>query len=75
MNWQDFIKTTSGIRGGKPCIVGTRITATDILEYLAGGLTEDQIVADFPSLQIDHIRPILAYAAERERRYVFNSAA
>ncbi len=75
MNWQDFIETTPSIRGGKPCIVGTRITATDILEYLAGGMTEDEIVADFPSLQRDHIRAVLAYAAERERRYAFNSAA
>jgi hypothetical protein len=52
----------------------TRITPTDILEYLAGGMTEDQILKDFPSLTRDHIRAVLAYAAERERRYATHSA-
>ena len=44
------------------------ITPTDILEYLAGGMAEDEILRDFPSLTRDHIRAVLAYAAERERR-------
>jgi uncharacterized protein (DUF433 family) len=68
MDWTKFIEVTPGVRGGKPCLVGTRITPTDVLEYLAGGMTEDEILRDFPSLTRDHIRAVLAYAAERERR-------
>jgi uncharacterized protein (DUF433 family) len=67
MNWQKFIQIVSGVRGAKPTLAGTRITPTDILEYLAGGMTEDEILKDFPSLTREHIRAVLAYAAERER--------
>jgi uncharacterized protein (DUF433 family) len=56
------------VRFGKPCIRGTRITVGDVLGYLAGGMSEDQILADFPQLIRDDIRACLAYAAERERR-------
>jgi len=55
-------------RGGKPCIRGTRITVTDILEYLASGMTESEILSDFPDLTGEDIRACLAFAAERERR-------
>jgi uncharacterized protein (DUF433 family) len=55
--------------------VGTRITPTDVLEYLAGGMSEDEILKDFPSLTRDHILAVLAYAAERERRYASYTAA
>lgn len=75
MDWRKFIDINPGVRGGKPCIVGTRITPSDVLEYLAGGMTEDGILEDFPSLRREHIRAILAYAAERERRYVTFSSA
>ena len=75
MDWTKFIEVTPGVRSGKPCLKGTRITPTDILEYLAGGMTEDQILNDFPNLTRDHIRAVLAYAAERERRYATHSAA
>ena len=57
-------------RGGKPCIRGLRITVYDILEYLASGMTEDQILVDFPDLELEDIRAALAFAAERERRLV-----
>jgi uncharacterized protein (DUF433 family) len=67
MNWRNLIQITPGVRGGKPTLVGTRITPGDILEYLAGGMTEDQILKDFPSLTRKHIRAVLAYAAARER--------
>jgi uncharacterized protein (DUF433 family) len=67
MNWRNFIQITPGVRGGKLTLLGTRITPTDILEYLAGGMTEDQILKDFPSLTHEHIRAVLAYAADRER--------
>ncbi len=57
-------------RGGKPCIRGLRITVYDILEYLASGMTEAQILEDFPDLELEDIRAALGFAAERERRLV-----
>jgi uncharacterized protein (DUF433 family) len=56
------------VRFGKPCVRGTRIAVGDVLGYLAGGMSEDQIVRDFPQLTRDDIRACLAYGAERERR-------
>jgi uncharacterized protein (DUF433 family) len=56
------------IRSGKPVIRNTRITVADILEYLAGGMSHEEILADFPSLEEGDIRAALAFAAERERR-------
>jgi uncharacterized protein (DUF433 family) len=56
------------IRSGKPVIRGTRITVADILEYLAGGMSQEEILTDFPSLEEADIRASLAFAAERERR-------
>ena len=75
MDWRDYIQVTPGVRGGKACLTGTRITPTDILEYLAGGMTEDEVLRDFPSVTREHIRAVLAYAAERERRYITITAA
>ncbi len=75
MRWEDFITITPSVRGGKPCIAGTRVTVYDILEYLAGGMTEDEILADFPSLKRDHIRAALSFAAARERRLAAAHAA
>ena len=74
MAWQDRISVNSAIRSGKPCINGTRITVYDVLEYLAGGMAEDQILSDFPDLTLDDIRAALAFAAARERRLA-NSVA
>src|SRR5271156_4215642 len=56
MNWQDYISITPGVRSGKPCVKGTRITVSDILEYLASGMDERAILADFPDLRREHIR-------------------
>lgn len=56
------------VRSGKPCIKGTRITVYDVLEYLAGGMAEGEILSDFPDLTRDDIRASLAFAAARERR-------
>jgi uncharacterized protein (DUF433 family) len=56
------------IRFGKPCVRGTRITVGDVLSYLASGMSEDEVLADFPQLTRDDIRACLAFAAERERR-------
>lgn len=68
MNLENLIVVTPGVRSGKPCIAGTRITVYDILEYLAGGMTEPEILADFPDLRALHIKAALAFAAQRERR-------
>jgi uncharacterized protein (DUF433 family) len=68
VDWQDAITISPGIRSGKPCLKGTRIAVYDVLEYLAGGMTEDQILADFPDLTRDGVRACLAFAAARERR-------
>ena len=68
MGWEELITVTAGVRSGKPCVRGTRITVQDVLEYLAAGMTEAQIVADFPSLTSESIRAVLAFAAARERR-------
>jgi uncharacterized protein (DUF433 family) len=57
--YQDHITITPDVRSGKPCIRGTRITVYDVLEYLAGGMTEDDILSDFPSLQREDIRAVL----------------
>ena len=54
----------------KPCIRGLRITVYDVLEYLASGMSEDEILGDFPDLQREDIRAALAFAADRERRLV-----
>jgi uncharacterized protein (DUF433 family) len=62
------IMITPDVRFGKPCVRGTRIAVGDILGYLAGGMSEDQILTDFPQLTRDDIRACLTYAAERERR-------
>ena len=68
MSWEDRITVTPDVRGGKPCIRGTRITVYDVLEYLASGMTEQEILADFPDLTADDIRAVLSFAAARERR-------
>lgn len=68
MDYTQYITIEPGKRSGKPCVRGLRITVTDVLEYLAGGMTPDEIVADFPDLTADDIRACLAFAADRERR-------
>jgi uncharacterized protein (DUF433 family) len=68
MDWQERITVDPAVRSGKPCIKGTRIAVYDVLEYLAGGMSEDQILADFPDLKREDIRAALSFAAARERR-------
>jgi uncharacterized protein (DUF433 family) len=57
-------------RNGKPCIRGLRITVYDVLDYLASGMSEAEVLADFPDLTVDDIRASLVFAADRERRLV-----
>ncbi len=68
MDYSKIITIEPGKRSGKPCIRGMRITVQDILEYLAGGMTEDQVLRDFPELTREDIQACLAFAADRERK-------
>ena len=70
MDYQARISIEPGKRGGKPCIRGMRITVYDVLDYLASGMSEQEILDDFPDLTRDDIRACLAFAADRERRLV-----
>ena len=63
------------VRFGKPCVRGTRITVGDVLSYLASGMTEAEVLADFPSLSHEDVLACLAFAAERERRVMGPPAA
>ncbi|MBI4502839.1 MAG: DUF433 domain-containing protein [Gemmatimonadetes bacterium] len=75
MDYRERITIEPGKRGGKPCIRGLRITVYDVLEYLAGGMSEEEILRDFPDLTPEDIRACLAFAADRERRLVTFPAA
>jgi len=68
MDYRALITIEPGKRGGKPCVRGLRITVYDVLEYLASGMSEDEILSDFPDLTREDIRACLAFAADRERR-------
>ena len=61
-----YISINPEIRFGKPCISGTRIAVSDILQWLASGMTNAQILEDYPSLKEEHIFAALAFAANRE---------
>ena len=67
MNYRDIITIESGKCGGKPCIRGMRITVYEVLEYLASGMSNEEILRDFPDLTAADIQACLAYAADRER--------
>jgi len=68
VDYSEIIVLEPGKRGGKPCVRGLRITVSDVLQYLASGMTEEEILADFPELTQTDIRACLAFAADRERR-------
>ena len=68
MDYRDIITIEPGKRSGQPCIRGLRMTVQDVLEYLAGGMTEEEILDDFPDLTHEDIRACFAFAADRERR-------
>ena len=67
MNYRDIVTIEPGKRGGKPCIRGLRMTVYDVLEYLASGMSPQQLLVDFPDLTAEDIQACLAYAADRER--------
>jgi len=68
MDYTNIITIEPDKRSGKPCIRGLRMTVTDVLEYLAGGMTPEEIVDEFPDLTLEDIRACLAFAADRERK-------
>ena len=68
MSYQDIITIEPGKRGGRPCVRYLRITVSDVLGWLAAGMTNAQIIAEYPELTEKDIRACLAYAADRERR-------
>ena len=68
MDYSKIITIEAGKRSGKPVIRGTRMTVTDVLEYLASGMSEADILANFPDLTAEDIKACLAFAAERERK-------
>jgi len=69
MDYHKIITIEGDKMGGKPCIRGMRITVYDVLDYLASGMTEDEILEDFPDLTREDVRACLAFAADRERRF------
>ncbi|MEZ0327934.1 MAG: DUF433 domain-containing protein [Fimbriimonas sp.] len=67
MDWKERITIDPNKRSGKPCIRGLRITVYDVLEYLASGMTQAEILDDFPDLEPEDFAAVLKFAAERER--------
>ena len=74
MSYEHIITVEPDKRSGKPCIRGMRITVQDVLESLASGMTEDEILADFSELTREDIKACLSFAADRERK-LFTAAA
>jgi uncharacterized protein (DUF433 family) len=74
MNYEGRITIDPGKRNGKACIRGLRITVSEVLDYLASGMSPEEIVRDFPDLTIEDIKACLAFAADRERKLTTVSA-
>lgn len=70
MDYSKYITLEPGKRSGKPCIRGMRITVSDVLAYLASGMSHEEILDDFPDLTREDIQACLAFAADRERRLI-----
>lgn len=68
MDYSKIITIEPDKRSGKPCIRGLRMTVTDVLEYLAGGMTPGEIVGEFPDLTLEDIRACIAFAPDRNRK-------
>ena len=74
MSYKDIITIEPGKRGDKPCIRGLRVTVYDVLGYLASGMSQEQILRDFPYLTAEDIRACLEYAADREHSLLASGA-
>lgn len=70
MDYQHIVTIEPGKRGGRPCIRGLRIAVSDVLGWLAAGMSHEEILVDYPELTDEDIRACLAYSADRERRIV-----
>lgn len=70
MNYRDIITIEPEKRGGKPCVRGLRITVYEVLEYLASEMSEAEILDDFPDLTREDLKACIAYAADRECRFI-----
>jgi uncharacterized protein (DUF433 family) len=70
MEYRHLIQIDPARRSGKPCLRDTRITVQDVLEYLASGMSEAEIIREFPELTLEDVRACLAFAADRERQLV-----
>lgn len=68
MDYRERISIDPLVRSGKPCIRGTRITVSDIFDYLGSGMTVAEVLEDFPDLTADDIQACFAFAADRDRR-------
>ncbi|HEX3069792.1 MAG TPA: DUF433 domain-containing protein [Thermoanaerobaculia bacterium] len=73
MSYEGIITLEPGKRGGQPCIRGMRMTVYDVLSYLAAGMTEEDLLKDFPYLTREDILACLSYAAEREHQMLVAS--
>ena len=68
MKYQSFIEIRPEKRFGRPCLVGTRISVYDVLNWLSKGQTKQEILADFPELTEEMIHACLAFAADKEHK-------
>jgi uncharacterized protein (DUF433 family) len=68
INYKEYISIEPSVRFGRPCITGTRISVYDVLNWLAQGMSPEEIIGDFPELSINAIQACLAYAADREHK-------
>jgi uncharacterized protein (DUF433 family) len=68
MDYRERISIDSNIRSGKACIMGTRISVSDVFDYLGGGMSIEEVLDDFPDLTLDDIQACFAYAADRDRK-------
>jgi len=75
MNYQDYITIDPSKRGGKPCVRSLRITVSEVLDYLASDMTEEEILSDFPDLTREDLKACIAFAADRERKLMTVPAA
>ncbi|MEA5399122.1 DUF433 domain-containing protein [Synechococcus sp. BA-124 BA4] len=75
MDFQGRITINPAVRFGKPCVRGTRLTVGDVLGFLASGMSEAELLEDFPQLSHDDVLACLAYAADRERLLLSLSTA
>ena len=75
MKYEHLITVEPGKRSGKPCIRGMRLAVSDVLDYLASGMSTAEILTDFPELTEEDVHACLAFAADRERRLFSSSAA